>query len=138
MTLPPDELPGHHLAPIGRHDVALRDGAALEGVSGRGPPARNAPEREERDMTSTTGTTTTSRTRTNKRSTSRITGLKAVSEQVNEAYCNSGVRAQLTTPLRNLQPPRGVRCRMSECRSKEELAPPAEGAPSLRPDHPIW
>ena len=53
----------------------------MEGVSGRGPPPRNGPEREERDMTSTTGTTTTSKTRTNKRSTSRITGLKAVSEQ---------------------------------------------------------
>jgi hypothetical protein len=35
-------------------------------------------------MTSTTGTTTTSRTRTNKRSTSRITGLKAVSEQTSQ------------------------------------------------------
>jgi hypothetical protein len=90
-------------------------------------------------MTSTTGTTTTSGTRTNKRSTSRITGLKAVSEQQStRPCCNSGARAQLTTPLRNLQPPRGVRCRMSECRSKEELAPPAEEAPSLRPHHPIW
>jgi hypothetical protein len=45
-------------------------------------PRRKEPER---GMTSTTGATT-SRTRTNKRSTSRITGLKAVSnKQVNEA-----------------------------------------------------
>jgi hypothetical protein len=53
----------------------------VEGVSGGGRPPRNGPEREERDMT---GTTTTSRTRTNKRSTSRITGLKAVSEQTSQ------------------------------------------------------
>lgn len=44
-------------------------------------PRRKEPER---GMTSTTGATTTSRTRTNKRSTSRITGLKAVSEQTSQ------------------------------------------------------
>lgn len=42
--------------------------------------------------------------------------------------------AQLTTPLRNLQPPRGAQCRMPP---SKEAAPPTEGALSRRPDHAI-
>src|SRR5215813_7404111 len=93
---------------------------------GGGRPRRNGPEREERDMTSTTGTTTTSRTRMNKRSTSRITGLKACrNKQVNEAYCNSGVRAQLDdTAQESATSPRST---MSDVRMPQQRGACASG-----------